>query len=348
MSRALDRRLPLAVGLLGGLLMVSAGLMLSYMSQLRNDAIGVVHLQEVLASLADLAAEVRDAELSQQPYLLSGDPRYLIDRVKVLKGIDEKAERFKLLTTGQLQQQIRISLLREQIVTTLDNLGSLALARKGKGFDAPRHAVVIESWKASTVSMHKLFREMEEDAQELLEQDDASVRRSYLIALVSGVASILLGLAAVASCLWLLRRHQSDLAKAAADKHSQVELLHNVLDQIDDGVITTDAEGMVTLVNLASQTLTGWAPPEAIGKHLAVVFRIIDATTRQGIDIPALQAMNWGRTVERASGTILFHREGREGSIENSAAPLRDGKGKVFGSVLVFRAAEERPASALK
>ena len=52
------------------------------------------------------------------------------------------------------------------------------------------------------------------------------------------------------------------------------------LNSIGDAVLSTDVPGDVTYLNAVAEAMTGWARPEALGRPLAEVFHIIDATTR--------------------------------------------------------------------
>ena len=54
------------------------------------------------------------------------------------------------------------------------------------------------------------------------------------------------------------------------------ERLAVTLRSIGDGVITTDTDGKVVLVNKAFEQLTGWSQQEATGKSLEEVFYIIN------------------------------------------------------------------------
>lgn len=56
------------------------------------------------------------------------------------------------------------------------------------------------------------------------------------------------------------------------------------LSSICDGVITTDAEGMVEFLNPVATILTGWTTQEAQGLPLSQVFSIIHEKTQQPIE----------------------------------------------------------------
>ena len=56
----------------------------------------------------------------------------------------------------------------------------------------------------------------------------------------------------------------------AADKESLAVTLRS----IGDGVITTDVQGKIIMINKAGETLTGWDSSEAIGQPLKSVFNV--------------------------------------------------------------------------
>ncbi len=127
--------------------------------------------------------------------------------------------------------------------------------------------------------------------------------------------------------------------------HEQRERLHVTLTSIGDAVISTDAEGRVEFLNPVAEELLGWKTEEAARHKLDDVFRIVNETTRQPVENPALRALQEGRIVGLANHTVLISKDGTERPIDDSAAPIRDQKGDISGSVLVFRDISERKRS---
>ena len=125
----------------------------------------------------------------------------------------------------------------------------------------------------------------------------------------------------------------------AAEKESLAVTLRS----IGDGVITTDVQGKVIMINNAGETLTGWSSREAIGQPLKAVFNI-------AIDLAAqARARQTGFRNEAQSilvglplSSTLTSRDGTEHVIEQVASPIRDRKNEVAGVVLVFRDITER------
>ncbi len=122
----------------------------------------------------------------------------------------------------------------------------------------------------------------------------------------------------------------------------QSEWLRITLASIGDGVISTDAEGRVTFVNVVAEALIGWGNAEAEGKPLPEVFQIVNEETRKPVENPALRALEEGTIVGLANHTILISQTGTEFPIDDSAAPIRDDDGNLVGSVLVFRDITQR------
>jgi PAS domain S-box-containing protein len=104
-----------------------------------------------------------------------------------------------------------------------------------------------------------------------------------------------------------------------------------------DGIITTDVEARITLLNRVAQQLTGWTQEEAIGKPISEIFNVIDERTRKPILNPVNDVINTSRVVGLANHAVLVSRDGTERVIADSGAPIRDDSGTMFGVVLIFR-----------
>ncbi|WDT81296.1 MAG: PAS domain S-box protein [Candidatus Manganitrophus sp.] len=109
------------------------------------------------------------------------------------------------------------------------------------------------------------------------------------------------------------------------------------LRSIGDGVIATDTEGKIILMNKVAEGLTGTNQEEALGRPLNEIFSISDERTRQALENPVTQVLQTGLTVTPANPTVLVSRDGSERIISDSAAPIRDQKGEIIGTILVFR-----------
>jgi PAS domain S-box-containing protein len=145
-----------------------------------------------------------------------------------------------------------------------------------------------------------------------------------------------------------VERFADSIAIALAQRRTQAELASEkerllvTLRSIGDGVITTDTNGMVTLMNGVAEQLTGWTTGKALGKPLSDVFNIINEQTRARCENPVEKVMKSGLVVGLANHTALVSKDGSERAIADSGAPIRDASGEIIGVVLVFRDVTER------
>ncbi len=134
----------------------------------------------------------------------------------------------------------------------------------------------------------------------------------------------------------------ADAVRTGGAAFERRDLLQITLSCIGDGVITADARGRVNYLNPAAESLTGWTLAEAAGQEVEQVFRIINETTGQPVEQPVRKVIERGLTIGLGNHTILIARNGSERPIDDSAAAIKDERGKVVGVVLIFRDITER------
>ncbi len=123
------------------------------------------------------------------------------------------------------------------------------------------------------------------------------------------------------------------------------ERFRTTLYSIGDGVITTDTDGRIKMMNPVAEQLTGWTQQEATGKALEEVFVIFNEDSRKKVEVPVRRVLREGVVVGLANHTVMVAKDGRERPIADSGAPIRNKNGEIIGVVLVFRdQTEEREA----
>jgi diguanylate cyclase (GGDEF)-like protein/PAS domain S-box-containing protein len=113
------------------------------------------------------------------------------------------------------------------------------------------------------------------------------------------------------------------------------------LKSLGEGVIVTDASGLVTFMNPAAELLTGWSFLEASGQPVSAVYVAVSEETQERQMDPVGRCLSTGHIVGLANHTCLLTRDGRKLAVEDSASPIRDGE-RPTGVVLVFRDVTEK------
>ncbi|MBF0316058.1 MAG: transporter substrate-binding domain-containing protein [Oligoflexia bacterium] len=134
----------------------------------------------------------------------------------------------------------------------------------------------------------------------------------------------------------------ADRKRAFHALSAEKELLAVTLRSIGDGVITTDHQGKIVMLNKIAEELTGWPLASAVGCSLSEVFHTIYASTREACDNSLEKILKTAAIVEESEDTLLLSRDGREIVIAKSGAPIRNQQGQVVGAVVAIRDITEK------
>jgi len=113
------------------------------------------------------------------------------------------------------------------------------------------------------------------------------------------------------------------------------------LQSIGDGVITTDAKGVIDYLNPVAEALTGWRLEDSQGRAIEEIFRAFHEETCEPLENPLAVAIRRTRSIKSVRPMLLIRRDGNEIYVESTASPIRDGSGAVSGGVLVFHDVSE-------
>jgi PAS domain S-box-containing protein len=163
---------------------------------------------------------------------------------------------------------------------------------------------------------------------------------------IFAVASILVLALFAWTTIGAVRRSDRDRNAALMELRGQREWLSTTLASIGDGVIATDPNGSVLLLNKIAEEMTGWPGAKARGRPIWEVFRVINESTRKPVDDPALKALRERAVTRLESGALLVTQDKRELPVEHCGAPIIGFDGSLAGAVLVFRDVTERRRTA--
>lgn len=115
------------------------------------------------------------------------------------------------------------------------------------------------------------------------------------------------------------------------------EWLSNILLSMGEGIIATDTEGRVTMMNHVAEELTGWTNKESQGKPIDSIFDAINEETMSPIENPIRVALKENKIVLLANHTILIKKDKTQRVIVDSAVPIHGDDASIVGGALVFR-----------
>ncbi len=116
---------------------------------------------------------------------------------------------------------------------------------------------------------------------------------------------------------------------------------------VSDGVISTDIQGNIKVMNPVAEKLTGWLSCETKGVLINNVLRIISEQTRIPDEDFLMQVLVLGKVIEY-SDKLLLSKTGNEVPVEISIAPIKHDNGNISGAVFIFRDVSEKKAEQRK
>jgi len=120
-------------------------------------------------------------------------------------------------------------------------------------------------------------------------------------------------------------------------------LLKLTLNSVGDGMIVTDEFGIITLINPAGQTITGYSEEEAKGKFITDIFRIFSNTDSVLYNKEIKEFLLNNKKIEFTE-TGLEQKNLGKVSVENTFSKIKDEKGLNKGLIITFRNIEDKIA----
>jgi PAS domain S-box-containing protein len=220
-------------------------------------------------------------------------------------------------------------------------LEELIHARNEKGREEAEK-LIVKKGRGYTQQIRTMIAGLMQEEERLLEErnkaddeNEAAFDRSFYLLLANSVVFLIFGIV-------VFRRNILFRRKAKEELFLQNEWYNQTLISLGDGVITTDANGVITFLNKAAEELVGWKTEEAVGKHIDHVFEITNEASGRKVTNPLMQAIHSNKIVWLANHTMLKRKDGTKLFIDDSGAPIHDIDGKITGGVLIFRDITEK------
>ena len=305
------------------------------------------HSDQITAQVEELEKLFIDQETGLRGYQLTGDPTMLSPWKAAAGPIQSEFANLRGMLGGDARQIAALNDLESRY----NQWVGFAAAVQNQDAATVRAAGLNERGKAMMDGIRAASGAMLEREQRLREEQYRHARwlqrRELLSLLVSAVV--------VGAFLALITRHHvraisasylrriAEITERSDELFESQQWFETTLESIGDAVIACDKRGSVAFMNAVSEKLTGWSRAEAKGKPLEKVFQIVNEETRARAENPVEKVRRLKQVVGLANHTVLIARDGKEYMIDDSAAPIMSGAGKMIGVVLVFRdVTEER------
>lgn len=157
--------------------------------------------------------------------------------------------------------------------------------------------------------------------------------QSYKIEIITTVCIIFVILSFLLLVAFSRSRKNWDQAQRYAKQ------LNLTLKSIADAVIVIDHHICITIINPVAEHLLECTEGSAVGKPLDSVLKLYNSVTQSPVEINSLlkQTLTRGLPIPQSWQSHLCASDGREYNISYNISPIRDGRERIFGAVMVLR-----------
>ena len=174
---------------------------------------------------------------------------------------------------------------------------------------------------------------MQGEERNLLTVRERQSRQSYVVAVLTTLFTLALGLGMVATLVYLMQRRLAE--------HKQAERLQArlaaIVESSDDAILSKDLNGVIQTWNAGAARLFGYRAEEVIGRPVTLLL----PPERLQEEEQILARVRSGRRVEHME-TVRVTKDGRRIDISLTVSPVKDRKGRIIGASKIARDITDR------
>jgi len=269
---------------------------ISYQSliKIQDDFNWVTSTREVLLNLSYFLSSLKDAEMGQRSFLLTGQEHYLEPYQYVEKGVKSHFKSLRIIAGDNIAQQRKIDMCEKLVVEKLQELQKLISLQKDKGPEAVKDIILTGTGKRFMEEIQALAMEMNKDEKVLLDQRSKSIAvRIKLDAVVKIAAMIILLIVVnliVSRVSYLFRMYKKVVAKQVELVEMQSDFVSNVSHEL-----RTPLKAIRESISIVLDESAGQVNDEQ-KKFLTVSKKNVDRLARLIDDILDFQKLDAGKT----------------------------------------------------
>lgn len=264
------------IGFVGVVVLLMLTAVISYYNihRLNQNNHLLAHTYEVLNALADVFSTLKDAQIGQRGYIITGQNHFLEPHKEAVVHIQEQFRWLEQLLANDPTQQTYLTTLEQEVTSWLTFAEETLRLRKEQGFELARHLALTGTGREAMDNVRTLVGQMQRAGRELLQVRDQQSRHSLQVAVSTVFITTFLGLGIVGFAWYLWKK---DVTRAEA-LYETTALLNTLVASAPIGIAFLDRKMCYRLINpplanmsgLPVEAHIGQAMPE-VAPHLATV-----------------------------------------------------------------------------
>lgn len=218
--------------------------------------------QLVLTRIATLLSTITDAETGSRGYVITGDTAFLDTYQAAAARVDTEFNALHQLTADNPHPQL--DTLKPLLAARMTAIQAIIEQRRTRGFAEAQRIIAAGEGKRIHDTIRQVIADMTQEDTRLLvqrEEHTRSASRITLLIIVIGAVGMLLLVVAV----------QVIIHRGFRARQQQEERFREVIEASPNSIVSVNAAGNITSVNVQTEQLFGYTHAELIGQPVDVL-----------------------------------------------------------------------------
>jgi diguanylate cyclase (GGDEF)-like protein/PAS domain S-box-containing protein len=308
MKLSIEQKVKISVGI--GLILLSTMGLAAYWSvrQLHQINKDFKRVDRAVDVAERLLSDLKDAETSQQGYLLTGQQQYLEPYRSGMIASQRSLKQLSILIGVQPHQAQDINALQSLIRSQLAELELTIQLRQTKGGETALKAVKRNQSKADMDKIRVAIQDIEKDIQQQQKAHESSVVDSIQAIALTLASFGLFGIVSIGATVFVIDRDLKRRYQLEGKLKKSEEHYRSVVASMAEGIVVQDAQGKILDCNESAAAIVGLPRDQIIGRTSRdPIWKVIheDGAPVVGEDRPSLKVL---RTGQPQSNVVMgFH-----------------------------------------
>ena len=190
---------------------------------LADSSADVAHTHRVIHHIERMISEVKDVEVAQREYILTGSEQYLAPYRAAERNMSQDLDELRRLTADNPRQRMWIEHLATLIPQQFDEMKKTIELRNTEGLEAASQVVLTDRGARAMADISKVMHRMIESEHSQLTQRSGRQRQNFIVTQVLLGLLLLANIAFVFSLFWMVRREEQSIRALNAELEQRVE-----------------------------------------------------------------------------------------------------------------------------
>ncbi|MBD2564431.1 MULTISPECIES: GAF domain-containing protein [Nostoc] len=232
----------------------------------------VKNIYKKITSLEKLLSHLKDAEIKQNGYILTGKQIYLKPYQVALINVDQEIAKLKILAADRPNQRQQITTLESLITAKFTELKQIIDLRQNKGLETALQVLQRNDEQNLMDDIRKVINEIENEERGQLQQQSQAKKAMSRNTILTLAIAICLSFIVLAVVYYFIYREVIERKRTEETLNQERNFISAVLDTASALVIVADSQGQIVRFNQACEQTTGYSFDEVRGRYFWNLF----------------------------------------------------------------------------